>query len=377
MVASDDRTETTSRRADAFRAELRSWVADHFEPGMTRRQWHDQLVGGGWAVPAWPQRYGGRDAGPTEQLIYEEELATVGAPMVLNELALFQLGPTLLRHGTADQRERYLAPMVTAQEIWCQGFSEPGAGSDLAAITCRAVDCGDTWTVSGHKTWNTHGNDARWCMALVRTSEGARRHEGLSMLIVDMTAAGVAVSPLRDMTGGSTFNEVFFDDVVVAKSSLVEPLDRGWDVAMTILEFERFATVRVGIHLDHVVDRLAGEIASRQLMEDDEIRRTLVRLTVRVRLLVPAARQVATAIEEGRDIGHLLSIGKVEASHLHQEIAELAVRVLGPDAMALDDTGSTWGHLLLDSRMNTIAGGTSQIMRNVLAQRVLGLPRGA
>ncbi len=365
------------RRLEEFRSELRRWVAGHHRPGIGQAEWHDALVEGRWAVPAWPSRFGGRDATPRQQVAYEEELASVGAPMVRNELALFQLGPTLLAFGTTEQQERYLPPMVRAEEIWCQGFSEPGAGSDLAGIACRAVDHGDHWRLEGTKTWNTHGNDATWCMALVRTSEGERRHDGLSVLIVDMHAPGVEVRPLRDMTGGSAFNDVVFDGASVPKSGLVGGEGRGWEVAMRILEFERFATVRVGIALGHRVRRLAALAGARGLLEDDEVRRRLVGLAVRVRLLVPAAREVAAAIEEGRDLDHVLLIGKLEASHLHQELAELACTVLGPEGAVLDsgEGAGGWAQALLESRMNTIAGGTSQVMRNVLAQRALGLPR--
>src|SRR5271163_3238229 len=249
-----------SAEDEAFRQELRSWLAVnlpeargdsgsiddklgvlHEGPGGWERRlkWHRKLNEGGWVGLSWPKEYGGRDASITQQLIYGEEMTRVNAPMLVNVLGIMLVGPTLIRLGTEEQKKRYIPKILTAEEIWCQGYSEPNSGSDLASLQTRAVEDGDDFVVNGSKIWTSAAHHADWIFLLVRTDPEAPKHKGISYLLVDMKTAGITVRPLVQMTGASGFNEVFFDDVRVPKRNLVGEKNQGWQVAITTLMFER------------------------------------------------------------------------------------------------------------------------------------------
>src|SRR5579862_152874 len=240
----------------AFRDELRRWLDAHLRHAADAHERHRRLVEGRWVVPAWPVRWGGRACSLTQEIIFNQEMGGRDAPVPRNSIALFNIGPMLLAAGTPEQHARYLPKMVTAEEIWCQGFSEPNAGSDLAALEARAEDRGDHWLVNGQKTWNTFGNEALFCLALVRTDRHAPKHKGISALIIDLRQPGVAVRPLREITGDDGFNEIFFSDVRVPKTHLVGPLHAGWKVAMSTLTFERLGTMKLGIQLARRLDNV-------------------------------------------------------------------------------------------------------------------------
>ncbi len=365
----------------AFRDELREWLQDHADPSIDEREWHRRLVAGRWVVPAWPQRWGGRDATLTQEILYNQELAVVDAPVPRNAIGLFNIGPMLLTAGTPDQQERYLPPMVDATEIWCQGFSEPGAGSDLAALGTRAVDAGDHWVVNGQKVWTTFADEADLCLALVRTDPEALKHRGISALIIDMHAAGVEVRPLREITGDDGFNEIFFTDVRVAKDALVGPLHGGWGVAMSTLMHERLGTMKLGVQLRR---RLADVVELARKLgrgDDQDIRSRLAELAAKVELMEVLTGQALGALQRGLDPGAALPLGKLQWSELMQELAELALLIEGPHALlgrgSPGEPPGEWTHHALYSRMTTIGAGTTQVQKNILAYRSLGLPRSA
>jgi alkylation response protein AidB-like acyl-CoA dehydrogenase len=364
----------------AFREELRDWIARNFEPGLDHREWHRRLVAGRWVVPDWPARWGGRDATLMQQVVYHEEMARADATVPRNTIGLWNIGPMLMLSGTAEQQARYLPPMVSADEIWCQGFSEPGAGSDLAALRTRAEDRGDHWLVTGEKIWTTFGPDADFCLALCRTNPGVAKHLGISALIIDMHAPGVSVRPLRELTGEEGFSQLVFDGAEVPKANLVGPVDGGWRVAMSTLTFERLGTMKLGIQLRR---RLEGVIAVARAMgreRDPGTRRQLAALAVQVELMKLLTYRALTAMLQGKDPGATLPLGKLQWSYLMQDLAELAVKIEGPYGALRRGSPHAppgdWTYHCLYSRMTTIGAGTTQVQKNILAQRVLGLPRG-
>ena len=364
----------------AFRDELRAWLAKNLAPGLEDREWHRRLVAGRWAVPEYPARWGGRDATLMQQVVFHEEMARVDAPVPRNTIALYNIGPMLLLHGTPAQQERYLPKMVTAEEIWCQGFSEPGAGSDLAALATRAEDHGDHWLVTGQKMWNTFGPEADFCLALSRTNPEVAKHKGISALVVDMRAPGVTVRPLRELTGYEGFSEIFLDGVVVPKANVVGTVDGGWRVAMTTLTFERLGTMKLGIQLRK---RLAGVVAIARRTgkdRDPQTRRQLADLAIQVELMKLLTYRALTAMLRGQDPGVTLPLGKLQWSYLMQELAELALETEGPYGGlyrgSRHEPPGDWAYHCLYARMTTIGAGTTEVQKNIVAQRVLGLPRG-
>jgi len=365
----------------AFREELRAFLEATIAHAGDPRVWHARLVEGGWVVPSWPRRWGGREATITQQLIFEEEFGRYGAPGPRNAIALYNIGPMLMQHATAAQQERYIPKMVTAEEIWCQGFSEPGAGSDLAALRTRAEDRGDHWLVNGQKTWNTFGHEADLCLALCRTDPGAPKHEGISALIVDMHHHGVEVRPLRDITGETSFNELFFTDVEVPKGDVVGPVNSGWKVAMSTLAFERLGTMKLGVQLRDRLERLVALAHQMGRRGDPVIRQRTAALAVQVELMQLLAEQVIEALQRGVEPGALLPLGKLQWSELSQDLAELGLAIQGPLAELWHDSPHEvpggWQQQAVHSRMTTIGAGTTEVQKNIIAYRVLGLPRDA
>ncbi|MFN2613665.1 MAG: acyl-CoA dehydrogenase family protein [Actinomycetota bacterium] len=355
----------------SFRAELRTWL-DANHPGTPpggdeafewRRLWQRRLADGGWAAPGWPRAWGGRDASVSQLVVFEEELAAAGLPPIANAIGVWNVGPAIMEHGTAEQKQRWLAPMLRADEIWCQGFSEPGAGSDLAALATRATLDGDLYRVSGQKIWISYGTRADRCFLLCRTGSATDRRAGMLVLVVDLRAPGVIVRPLRDATGGAGFSEIFFDDVAVPADDRVG--DDGWRVAMSTLTHERIGTITYGIQLRQKFERL---LATRGLFPlDPFLEQQLAAVWVDVEVIRLTALRALTRAARGLEPWPEVPIGKLLWSTASQRLAEIAVRALGVD--------SDWTQDLVWSRMTTIGAGTTEIQKNVLAERALGFPR--
>ncbi len=375
---------------EAFRARLRKWLGSVL-PGLPGKPdpgdwpgrrvydtgWQRLLYDAGYAGLHWPADAGGRGATPTQHLIFLEETERAGAPYVgANFVGLLHAGPTIAAEGTAEQRARWLPPVLRGDEIWCQGFSEPEAGSDLASLRTRAVRDGDEYVVSGSKIWTSHAEVADWCELLVRTDPAAPRHRGISWLAMRMDAPGVTVRPLRTLAGSTEFAEVFLDEVRVPVSHRVGAENDGWRVTMVTLSFER-GTAFVGevVACRRTLDALAAEARRSGRWDDAVLRRRLGRLNAEFRALWRLTQwNVSEAQDSGGVPGTGGSVFKLRYSHVRQELYEAAAEVLGVgDALDLD---REWVLDRLSSLSYTIAAGTSQIQRNIVAERILGLPKG-
>ncbi|MBV8160692.1 MAG: acyl-CoA dehydrogenase family protein [Acidimicrobiia bacterium] len=377
--------------AEAFRREFRAWLAANLDgdlPGAGAmaaadspealerlRAWNRKMADAGYAAIAWPAEYGGRGAGVMEQVVYAEELHRAGAPGTLNVIGISNIAPSIMQHGTEDQKRRFLPPMRRGDEIWCQGFSEPNAGSDLASLQTRAVVDGDDLVVNGQKVWNTFGNIADWCELLVRTDPGAPKHRGISCLLVDMRLSGIEARPLVTITGEREFSEIFFDDVRVPRSALLGAENEGWRVAMTTLTYERggVASLHLGVRKKIAeLMELAGTSHRRggPATRDPVLRQALARLYLEGEYLKLLSDRAVSGALHGREAGPETSLAKLVWSECETHIAEVAGQLLGPAA----NTGR-WGRDRVYARALTIAGGTTQVNKNIIAQRVLGLPR--
>ncbi|MFO1536947.1 MAG: acyl-CoA dehydrogenase family protein [Actinomycetota bacterium] len=380
--------------AEAFRKEFRDWleanVTDEIRalgggglgydgPGQlaAAQAWNRRLADAGYAAIAWPVEYGGRGAGVMEQVVWAEELHRSGAPGPVNVLGIPNVAPAIMTYGTEAQKTRFLPPMLRGDEVWCQGFSEPDAGSDLAGLSTTAVRDGDHWVVNGQKVWTSLGHHARWCELLVRTDPDAPKHRGITCLVVDMHTPGIEIRPLITITGAHDFNEVFFDDVRVPADAILGPEHEGWRVAMTTLNHERGGVARLPLGTRQKVADLfaaAREAPGRaggRAADDPALRQLLARVYLEAELLKLVSERAISGELHGRALGPEASIAKLVWSETDQHIGEVAAAVLGPDA----GTGR-WGRDRVGSRQATIAGGTTQINKNIIAQRVLGLPRG-
>ncbi|MER5744480.1 MULTISPECIES: acyl-CoA dehydrogenase family protein [unclassified Streptomyces] len=373
---------------EEFRARLRAWLAAALPslpakpapedwPGRRAYDtaWQRALYDAGYAGLHWPLDAGGRGATPTQHLIFLEETELAGAPYVgANFVGLLHAGPTIAAEGTAEQRARWLPPVLRGDEIWCQGFSEPDAGSDLAALRTRAVRDGDDYVVSGSKIWTSHAEVADWCELLVRTDPAAPRHRGITWLALAMDAPGVTVRPLRTLAGSTEFAEVFLDEVRVPAVNRVGAENDGWRVTMVTLSFER-GTAFVGevVACRRTLAALAAEARRRGSWDDPVLRRRLGRLNAEFRALWRLTQWNVSEAGRGGVVGTGGSVFKLRYSHARQELYEAAAEVLGADAADLD---REWVLDRLSSLSYTIAAGTSQIQRNIVAERVLGLPKG-
>jgi alkylation response protein AidB-like acyl-CoA dehydrogenase len=344
------------------------------------RRWQRKLHEGGWAGFAWPREYGGRGATPLEQLIFSEEYTRVGAPPMIDiGVGPGLVGPTLIEHGTAWQKDRFLRPILTGEEMWCQGFSEPNAGSDLASSRTRAELRGDVFHVSGQKIWTSYARFADWCILVARTDPTAPKHQGLTFLLVDMRTPGITVRPLVEMTGVAWFNEVFFDDVRVPRQHMVGELNAGWQIAITTLAHERGGSAphaRIAGEVREVV-ALAGALGRDR---DPRCRQRLAQAHLEAEILRLLAYQFVTDLTRTGHPGPQGSYLKLFWSELDMRLKELAIEMEGPYAaiergapQAID--GGRWQYEYLWSRAASIYAGTSEIQRNIIAQRLLGLPR--
>lgn len=383
----------------AFRAEARAWLeanAQRLAPGETgggfegradpdlidkAKAWQGRKADGGWACLTWPREYGGRGASPIQAVIWGQEEAKFRIPPNIFAIGQGMLGPTIMAHGTSEQKDRYLEKMLRGEEIWCQLFSEPGAGSDLAGLRTTATRDGDDWVIQGQKIWTTGAQYSRWGMIVTRTDPDAEKHKGITYFIVDMESPGIEIRPIRQINGMSSFNEVFFTEVRVPDANRVGEVNDGWRCALTTLMNERHAigAGAGGPDFDDLL-RLARELTrnGRPALEDAGVRQALARFYVRRKGLQYTGYRTQTALSRGQTPGPESSIGKLVGAPLRQEMAAFAMDLEGA-AGALLDAGASpaagvWQHAFLGSPGLRLAGGTDEILRNIIAERVLGLP---
>jgi alkylation response protein AidB-like acyl-CoA dehydrogenase len=385
-------TESERRLQEEIRAFL---AAEH--PGAARlprslddrmealRAWQARCYEAGYVGRAWPLEFGGGGRPAAEQIVIDQELAAAGAPEFANVVGLDVLGPSLLRFGSDEQRRRYIPAILAAEEIWCQGFSEPDAGSDLASLRTRADDRGDHFVLSGQKTWVSWGQFARWCGVLARTHDAGPKHRGISMLIVDMRSPGVELRPMTQITGHAEFCELFLDEVVVPRSNLLGELGDGWKIAMHTLGHERGTAalprqVKLRTWLDRAV-RVAAErtVDGEPLLDDPASQLSLARALVAVEVLRHHAYRTVGEFLNGGAVGPDSSSVKLLMAEAEQRLAASVLEVLGPTLEHAEpeaaDEDEFWNETYLYSRAATVYGGTQQIQRNIIADRVLGLPQ--
>jgi alkylation response protein AidB-like acyl-CoA dehydrogenase len=389
-----------------FQAELRAWLEKNLpdawrsehpkEPWTDERReiarnWQSRLAAGRYVAMDWPREHGGRDATLGERVVLQAELVRARAPRLIGHVGLDLVGPALISHGTAEQKARYLEKMRTAEELWCQGFSEPNAGSDLASLRTRAVLDGDDYVVSGQKVWTSVAEVADWCFLLARTELGegsaagteARaqtKHGTISALLVDMKQPGITVRPLRQMTGEAEFNEVFFDQVRVPRKLLVGRPGDGWKIAMGILAHERGPMWTFMFHavIQENFGHLVGAVKDRRLAGSALVRQSLAQVAIEVEIMRLLGCRSLTADERGEELGPRTSLEKLFGSELSQRVHGLAAELLGADSLLTpDDPRAPWQgrfeKFFLFSRADTIMGGTSEVQRTVIARQLLGL----
>jgi alkylation response protein AidB-like acyl-CoA dehydrogenase len=373
---------TLSAEEEAFRDELRGWLDVH-NPGREpegddpafefRRAWQRTLFDAGWTGVSWPREYGGRGATLIEQAIFNEEMVRAKAPPLANVLGIAMGGPTVIAHGTEEQRERFLQPILSAEEIWCQGFSEPESGSDLASLKTRAVRDGGEWVVTGQKVWTTFAHQAKWCMLVARTDSDAPKHKGLTYFLMDMEQDAVQVRPLRQITGEAEFNELFLEEARIPDENIVGGEGNGWNVAITTLMHER-ATLAFGLQVQVKISYRALVAWAREndALDDPMVRDRLGQLWIESEVLrLNAYRGLTQTMKYGVP-GPEGSLGKWHWSEVNQSLTELALDIAGPRAVTTLDP---WTYRYLRARANSIEGGTTEILKNIVAERVLGLPR--
>lgn len=365
---------------DEFRSALRSWLHESLPTDLDeqvddntsfdrRRRWNATLYEAGYAAIDWPEEFGGRDAPVIEQLIYNQEMARAGAPGPVNAIGVANIAPAIMTLGTPEQKERFLRPLLRGDEIWSQGMSEPDAGSDLAALKCRAVRDGDRFVVNGQKTWNSLGHRADWCQLYVRTDPDAPKHEGMTCLLVDMRSPGIEVRPITTIGGSLDFADVFFTDVEVPLSAVLGDIGGGWHVATRTLGFERAGVAKLALMLRENFDRLVADVGAEE-RADPVNRQRLAARYIDTEVLRLLAERTISAAMHGRTPGAEASVVKLAWSTMEQRVAETAVDVLGIGA-----EGGPWAQRLIGSRSLTIAGGTTEVNKNIIGERVLGLPR--
>jgi len=381
-----------------FRKQVRAWLDRNRPRGAARTfargsmndaawerlvDWHKRLYAGGWVGLSWPTEYGGRGATLMEQIIFNQEMGRRKLPPGCNILGVMMAGPAIMHWGTEPQKRRHLQRILAGDEIWCEGLSEPGSGSDLASLQCRALPDGDDFVVSGQKVWTTLAQRSEWIQLFVRTDEETSKHAGISCLLVDMKSPGITVRPLRQITGESEFNEVFFEDVRVPKANLLGPLNSGWQVLITTLMHERAGISELGS--DQIIDPLidlarATERNGQPATQDGYVRQTVAQFAIEVQARRLNGLRSLTKRLKGAAPGPEGSIGKLCTTELTKRMARFAVELAGPRALveahspfALER--GRWLQAVLSAPALTIAGGTSEVNRNVIGERILGLPK--
>ena len=378
---------------EALAAAARAWFAEHGEtpPSFDSideevawgRTWQAKLAADRWVGIDWPPEHGGRGATAVQVALFNLEYARSGAPQPVNRVGINLVGPTLMAHGTEDQRRRWLGPILTAEEIWCQLYSEPGAGSDLAALATRAEPVEGGWSVTGQKVWTSYAQFARWGMALTRTDPAGKRHSGLTCMAIDMEAPGVDIRPLVQITGEAEFNEVFLDEVFVPADHLIGPLDRGWAVASTTLAHERGTNFPFKEQVLHEarLESLYRLAARNGRLDDPLVADALAQVFVELRVLRLHNWRTLSRLGRGEPPGAESSWVKLAWTTMTQHLSALALDVVG-DAAPLwgrardNEADGAWQRQWLWSRAASIAGGTSEIQRTIIGERLLGLPRG-
>jgi alkylation response protein AidB-like acyl-CoA dehydrogenase len=383
-----------SAEDEAFRAEARDWLITELEgefavvrgrggPGdehslfEERLEWERALGRAGWNGIAWPKEYGGRGLSLVQQVLFLEEYARAGGPGKVGLVGEGLLGPTIIQYGSDAQKERFLPPILKAEEIWCQGYSEPNAGSDLANVGTRAELDGDEWVIEGQKVWTSLAHWAQWCFVLCRTDRDAPKHKGISYLLVPMEQPEIEIRPIVQVTGTSEFNEVFFSGARTARENVVGAVNGGWKVAMGTLAFERGAsTLGQQLGFEYELNAVIDDARRRGVLDEPSIRQRIADLWIALRIMRYNALRSISALEGG-DLTPLTSVHKLYWATLHRAIGELAIDVLGPEGLLLDDTPyelTPAQRLFLWTRSDTIYGGSNQIQRNVIGERALGLP---
>ncbi len=386
-----------SPREEQFRSELRAWLRVHPPPELPAdlplaeeveelRGWQHLLHEGGWVGVHWPREYGGRGASLVENYILQEELAQARSPELIGRIGVNLVGPTLIAHGTEAQKRRFLRKILSAEDIWCQLFSEPQAGSDLASLRCQAEPCERGFLVTGEKVWTSYAQFARWGILLARTGKGRRKTDGISCMIVDMQSSGVEVRPLRQMTGSEEFNQVYLDRVFVPSEHLVGECGKGWEIAQTTLAHERGTSPR-----QYVIHRIfVGELlrAARSYPKggipaarQPQLRQSLAQAWIDVELFRLHNWRTLSLLQRGLPLGARSSVVKLFWSEMSQRMHETALALLGASGTLLAGDprapfSGKWARSFLYYRAATIFAGTSEIQRNILATRALGLPRG-
>ena len=373
----------------AFRAQVRAWLDDHKaqapilqgegaltdpdEIVVARRAWQRQLAEGGLAGATWPKEFGGQGVGPVDGVIISQEMRRARVPGILDVIGVGMLGPTIMAHGTEEQKTRYLGPMLHGDEVWCQLFSEPAAGSDLAAVQTRAKQGDDgNWTLNGQKVWTTNAQFSSYGLLLARTNPDVPKHKGMTMFIVPMEGPGVTVRGLRQISGEAEFNEVFFDDLVVPPENVVGAVDGGWGVGLTTLMFERL-TIGVGSEgFGYNGARFASAIANDPAASADSgVRHELGEIAAELEAIRWTGYRLISALQGGQIPGPEFGLAKVTTVNCAVRAGELIADVLGPDTLAEDDE---WAYMISFLPGLKSAGGTEEILRNTIGERVLGLP---
>jgi alkylation response protein AidB-like acyl-CoA dehydrogenase len=379
---------------DALRAELRAWLRDHVVgeyadagaeggPGSehlfvdARRRWEYELASGGWTCVGWPEEYGGRGFSLQQQVVFHEEYVRSGAPTRVNVIGETLLGPTLIAFGTDEQKASFLPGIVAGRELWCQGYSEPDAGSDLANVKTSAVLDGGEWRVTGQKVWTSLATEADWCFVLCRTEPGSQRHRGLSYLLVPMQQPGIEIRPIVQLTGTSEFNEVFFDAARAPEGNVLGGRGNGWKVAMATLGFERgISTLSVQLSFEREVDDLIACARANGKVRDPVVRDRIAHMWSGLKIMRWIALRGLAGHEAGAP-GPEASVAKLFWSNWHRDIGSLRIDVAGADGLVADGLPYELSGLqraFLFSRSDTIYGGSAEIQRNILGERVLGLP---
>jgi alkylation response protein AidB-like acyl-CoA dehydrogenase len=383
-------------KEERFRADAAAWLEaqltgpfedlrglpSHGGEPERRREWERALGAARWSCIGWPEAYGGRDASLAEQVIFAEEYARARAPGRLGYMGVELAGPTILAFGTDEQRRRFLPPIARGEELWCQGYSEPGAGSDLANVRTRAAlqegPAGAEWVVNGQKTWTSFAKFADWAFVVCRTEEGSRGHRGLSYLLISMHQPGVTVRPIRQITGGADFNDTFFADARTPARNVVGGVGEGWKVAMGTLSFERgVSTLAQQMNFANELRAIVAAAETNGLIRDPEIRQRLAHAHIGLRLMRYSALRMLSSAEAGR-LSNEAYTYKIFWASWRKKLGVLALDALGPRGEIAAGAPYEWDllpRLFLASRADTIYGGTNQIQRNIIAERALGLPR--
>jgi alkylation response protein AidB-like acyl-CoA dehydrogenase len=395
---------TLTPEQQSFRDEVRDWLERNLPRSWVERlhggsdiprpdayeflrQWQGKLNEAGFMGLTWPKESGGRGLTFMEEMILQQEMALAKAPPVLNILAVGMAGPTIIAYGTEEQKKRYPPKMLSCEEIWCQGYSEPNAGSDLASVQTRAVKEGEYYVVNGQKVWTSLAHMADWMMLLARTDPDAPKHKGITYFLLDMKSPGVTVKPLKQITGDAEFNEVYFDNVRVHESQILGGVNNGWGVGLTTLMYERLALgfgiqVRLRIALDALVELARHTVKNGvPVTQDPVMRQKLAQMWIDTEVFKYTGARAITKLLKGELPGPEASTGKMMWVEGHQRLQELAMEIEGPFSQLTQGSpwavaGGLWQHTFLRSRANSIEGGTTEIQRNIIGERVLGLPTG-